>query len=104
LPMIPEAVIAVLAVGKLGAVYTPIFSGYGADAVGSRLADCEARLLVTADGFARRGKPLPMTATADEGLLAAPTVERVLVVLRTGSDVPFHPERDVWWDAAVTWA
>ncbi len=102
LPMIPEAVIAVLAVGKLGAVYTPIFSGYGADAVASRLADCEARLLITADGFSRRGKPVPMKATADEALAAAPSVERCLVVRRTGAEVAWGAARDVWWDAAVT--
>ena len=102
LPMIPEAAIAVLAVGKLGAIYTPIFSGYGADAVASRLADCSARLLVTADGFTRRGKPVPMKATADEALSRAPSVERCLVVRRTGADVSWIPERDTWWDAAVT--
>jgi acetyl-CoA synthetase len=102
LPMIPEAAIAVLAVGKLGAIYTPIFSGYGADAVASRLADCEARLLVTADGFARRGKPVAMKATADKALSRAPSVERCLVVRRTGGEVPWSPGRDVWWDAAVT--
>ena len=101
LPMIPEAVFAVLAVGKLGAIYTPIFSGYGADAVASRLADCEAKLLVTADGFARRGKPVAMKATADQALALAPAVERCLVVRRTGADVAWNTERDVWWDVAV---
>lgn len=101
LPMIPEAVVAVLAVGKLGAVYTPIFSGYGADAVASRLADCEAKLLITADGFARRGKPVPMKTTADQALDPAPSVERCLVVRRTGAEVPWNAERDVWWDEAV---
>ncbi|MEP7040033.1 MAG: AMP-binding protein [Chloroflexota bacterium] len=101
LPMIPEAVIAVLAVGKLGAIYTPIFSGYGADAVASRLADCDASLLITADGFARRGKPVAMKATADEALAHAPSVRRCLVVRHTGADVAWNEERDVWWDAAV---
>ena len=101
LPMLPEAAIAVLAVGKLGAVYTPIFSGYGADAVASRLADCGAKLLVTADGFARRGRPVPMKATADQALGMAPTVERCLVVRRTGAEAPWNVERDVWWDAAL---
>jgi acetyl-CoA synthetase len=104
LPMIPEAVISVLAVGKLGAVYTPIFSGYGAPAVASRLADCEARLLVTADGFWRRGKTVEMKAVADAALAEAPSVERCLVVRRLGeaaSEVPWTDGRDVAWDEAL---
>ena len=104
LPMIPEAVIAVLAVGKLGAAYTPIFSGYGAPAVASRLADCEARLLITADGFWRRGKPVAMKAVADAALAEAPSVERCLVVSRLGdaaAEGTWRPDRDVAWDEAL---
>jgi acetyl-CoA synthetase len=104
LPMVPEAVIAVLAVGKLGAVYTPIFSGYGAPAVASRLADCEARVLITADGFWRRGKTVGMKAVADAALAEAPSVERCLVVRRLGDDAgegTWRPDRDVAWDEAL---
>jgi len=104
LPMIPEAVIAVLAVGKLGSVYTPIFSGYGAPAVASRLADCEARLLITVDGFWRRGKEVAMKAVADAALAEAPSVERCLVVRRLGDaagEAAWTPDRDVAWDEAL---
>ena len=104
MPMIPETVIAVLAVGKLGAIYTPIFSGYGAPAVASRLADCGARLLVTADGFWRRGKQVAMKPVADAALADAPTVERCLVVRRLwadGGEVPWTRGRDVAWDEAM---
>jgi len=102
LPMIPEAAIAVLAAGKLGAVYTPIFSGYGAAAVASRLVDCGAKLLVTADGFWRRGRAVAMKQVADEALAGAPSVEHCLVVRRLGTDVAWSPPRDAWWDTAVT--
>src|SRR5207302_7367756 len=66
LPMSPEAAIATLAVVRIGAIYTPCFSGYGAGAVASRLQDCEAKVLVTADGFYRRGQVATMKETADE--------------------------------------
>jgi acetyl-CoA synthetase len=104
LPMIPEAVIAVLAVGKLGAVYTPIFSGYGAPAVASRLADCEAKLLVTADGFWRRGKVVDMKSVADAAAAEAPTVRHCLVARRLGAGagpLAWDPVRDIAWDEAL---
>ena len=99
MPMIPETVIAVLAVGKLGAVYTPIFSGYGAPAVASRLADCEAKLLVTADGFcaARQGR-CDMKSIADAALAAAPTGRALpgrAPHRDAAEDVPWTEGRDV---------
>ncbi len=104
LPMLVETVVAVLALGWLRAIYTPIFSGYGAPAVASRLADCEASVLITADGFLRRGKPVGLKEVADAALADAPSVRRVIVVRRLGEragEAPWDPERDRWWDEAL---
>ena len=99
LPMSPEAVVAVMACSKLGAVWLPIFSGFGADAIATRLKDAGAKLLITADGFPRRGKPVPMKEVADAALHAAPTVEHLLVWSRLGrEDLPWKEHRDVRWD------
>ncbi|HYN68702.1 MAG TPA: AMP-binding protein [Candidatus Eisenbacteria bacterium] len=103
LPMLPETAVAVLALGLLRAIFTPIFSGYGATAIASRLNDCEATVLITADGFFRRGAVVPLKETADEAVAMAPSVRRVLVVRRLGEQraaVPWDPERDRWWDEA----
>lgn len=97
MPMTPETVAATLAVNKLGAVYVPIFSGYGADAVACRLQDSGARFLFTADGFLRRGKPISMKETADAAVAQSPTVERVFVFPRLGRDLPLVDGRDVTW-------
>jgi len=101
LPMLPETVVAVLAVSRLGAILTPIFSGYAAPAIATRLADAGARVLITADGFLRRGAWVDLKVVADAAVAAAPTVERVLVVRRAGDalDVPWDEARDVWWTA-----
>jgi acetyl-CoA synthetase len=103
LPMLPETAIAVLALGLLRAIYTPIFSGYGAPAVASRLRDCEAMLLITADGFRRRGSAVRLKESADQAVAEVPSVRRVVVVRRLAEslDVPWHDERDVWWDDAM---
>ena len=101
LPMSPEAAIATLAVVKIGAIYTPCFSGFGAGAVASRLSDCEARLLITADGFHRRGQIVRMKETADEAVAQCPSVERVLVYRRLGREIPWTAGRDHWWHEAV---
>jgi len=97
LPMIPETVVAMLAIAKLGAVFIPVFSGYGAPAVASRLAAGDATVLITADGFYRRGKAVDMKGVADAAVAAAPTIERVIVVRRTGTDIPWTEGRDLWW-------
>jgi len=102
LPMLPETVVAVLAVSRLGAIFTPIFSGYAAPAIATRLTDCGARLLITADGFLRRGTWVDLKSVADAAVAAASTVERVLVVRRAGNalPLPWTGGRDAWWDAA----
>jgi acetyl-CoA synthetase len=99
LPTIPEAVVAFMACCSVGAVIVPIFSGFAAAAAGVRLADAEAKALICADGFYRRGAVVPMKETADEAVAAAPSVEHVVVVPRVGRpDVPMRSGRDVAWD------
>jgi acetyl-CoA synthetase len=101
LPMSPEAAIATLAVAKIGAIYTPCFSGFGAGAVASRLSDCEAKALITADGFHRRGQIVMMKETADEAVAQCPSVKTVLVYRRLGREIPWTGGRDRWWHEAV---
>lgn len=101
MPMIPEMVASILACGKIGAVYIPIFSGYGAEAVATRLRDGEAIVLITADGFYRRGKIVPMKEIADEACALAPVVQKTLVVRRVGRDVPERQGFDIWWHEIV---
>ena len=99
LPPTPEAVVAVMACSKLGAVWLPLFSGFGADAVAKRLEDAEATVLITADGFPRRGKVVPMKETADEAVDAGGSLRHVIVVDRLGrTDAPWDPRRDIRWD------
>ena len=101
MPMTPEAVIATLALSRIGAVYVPIFSGYAAAAVATRLADCGARVLFVADGFTRRGQTIEMKKIADEAVAQVKSVERVIVTRRLGHSVPWTAGRDLWWDDAV---
>jgi len=98
MPLTPEVAIATLACSKIGAIFTPVFSGYGAQAVAARLQDCEAKVLITADGFYRRGKLVPMKETADEATDLSPSVQHVIVHARANrSDLPWQAGRDHWW-------
>jgi acetyl-CoA synthetase len=96
MPMVPATVAALFAIAKLGAIFLPIFSGYAADAVAVRLADAGAVALITADGFTRRGREIPMKAIADDAVAQVPSVHTVVVCSRpVAPDFPMQPSRDV---------
>lgn len=104
MPMIPEAVIAMLACARLGAPHSVVFGGFSADALATRINDADARVVITADGGYRRGKPSALKPAVDEALTRPGTenVRSVLVVRRTGQeDVAWHEGRDVWWHEIV---
>ncbi|MEV7129373.1 acetate--CoA ligase [Streptomyces sp. NPDC093260] len=101
LPMIPEAVFAMLACARLGLPHSVVFGGFSPAALQSRIEDAEARLLITSDGQYRRGRAEPMKANTDEATRNTPCVEHVLVVRRTGTDVPWTDGRDLWWHELV---
>lgn len=100
MPMIPETVVAMLACARLGAPHTVVFGGFSSDALASRVTDCGAKVVITADGGYRRGAPSALKPAVDEAAAKAGIVEHVLVVRRTGQDVDWH-DRDVWWHEAV---
>jgi acetyl-CoA synthetase len=101
MPWIPEAAIGLLAAAYVGAIAVPAFSGYGPEALATRLDDARAKVLLTVDGVSRRGKIVNMKAVADEALRAAPSVTSVLVYERAGIAVPMQPGRDRSWSEAV---
>lgn len=101
MPMIPEAVVAMLACARIGAPHTVVFGGFSADALASRLDDCQAKVVVTADGGYRRGAASALKPAVDEALTKTDVVEKVLVVRRTGQDVSWNDEVDVWWHDVV---
>jgi acetyl-CoA synthetase len=101
LPMIPEAAIAMLACARVGAIHSVVFGGFSAEALRSRIEDAEAKLVITSDGGYRRGKAAALKPAVDDAVAASPSVEKVLVVRRTGQDVAFNDVKDVWWHELV---
>ncbi|MFL6127657.1 MAG: acetate--CoA ligase [Mycobacteriales bacterium] len=99
--MIPETVITMLACARLGAPHTVVFGGFSADALRSRIQDCDAKLVVTQDGGYRRGSPSSLKPAVDEALTQCPSVQKVLVVRRTGQDTAWTEGRDAWWHDLV---
>jgi acetyl-CoA synthetase len=101
MPMVPEIAIAFLAIIKNGGVILPLFSGYGATAVATRLADAGAKALFTSDGLYRRGRAVAIKPVVDEALTRAPSVEHVFVFPRVGLDIAWEEGRDLWWNDLV---
>lgn len=101
MPMTPEIVIALLAIAKIGGIILPLFSGYGVEAVTTRLADADAKALFTADGFFRRSRPVVMKTIADQAASRLPSLKHMIVSNRADLDVPMDPECDVWWQDLI---
>ncbi|WP_433212997.1 acetate--CoA ligase [Dactylosporangium sp. CS-047395] len=101
LPMIPEAAVAMLACARIGAAHSVVFGGFSADSLSGRIDDASAKIVITADGGFRRGKPSGLKSIVDEAVARTPSIEKVLVVRRTGQDVEWHDERDLWWHETV---
>jgi acetyl-CoA synthetase len=101
MPMVPEAAFAMLACARLGVIHTVIFGGFSSEAIKDRVNDCQARVIITADGGWRRGKIVELKSNVDRALAGTPSVEKVIVLKRTGQDVPMAEGRDIWWHDAV---
>ena len=101
MPMIPEAIVAMLACARIGAAHSVVFAGFSAEALRSRIDDAQAVLVITADGQNRRGSAMPLKSAVDEAVAETPSVRHVLVVRRTGGPVEWNTDRDVWWHDLV---
>jgi acetyl-CoA synthetase len=101
LPMIPEIAVAVLACARIGAVHSVIFGGFSPDSIAGRIHDSDSNLIVTSDEGVRGGRPIPLKANVDEALTKCPTVEKCIVIRRTGNDVGWVDGRDVWYHEAM---
>ena len=106
MPMIPEAAIAMLACTRIGAVHSIVFGGFSAESLKERTNDCGAKVILTADGYWRRGNIVPLKATTDEAVEGCPTVEKVVVLNRLGDKISITMQegRDIWWGDLVAQA
>jgi acetyl-CoA synthetase len=101
LPMIPEAMISMLACARIGAVHSVVFGGFSSEALRSRIEDASAKLVITSDGGYRRGTATALKPAVDEAVSVSPTIEKVLVVRRTGQEISWNADYDVWWHELV---
>ncbi|MBW4719778.1 acetate--CoA ligase [Saccharothrix obliqua] len=101
MPMVPEAIFSMLACARLGALHSVVFGGFSAEALRTRIEDSRAKLVITTDGQYRRGKPAPLKPAVDEAVANAASVEHVLVVKRTDTEIAWTDDRDIWWHDLV---
>ncbi|QIR96492.1 acetate--CoA ligase [Vibrio diabolicus] len=103
MPMVPEAAVAMLACTRIGAVHTVVFGGFSPEALSGRIIDSDAKVVITADEGVRGGRAVPLKKNVDEALTNpdVKTINKVLVLKRTGGDVEWHEHRDVWWHEAT---
>jgi acetyl-CoA synthetase len=101
MPMIPETVFAMLACARIGAPHSVVFAAFSSEALRSRIDDAGAKVLITVDGYNRRGAVANLKPNADGAVDGAESIEKVLVVRRTGHEVPWNADRDVWWHELV---
>src|SRR5438876_11207051 len=97
LPMIPEAVYAMLACARIGAIHSVVFGGFSPDSLAGRISDCKSNVVITADEGVRGGRKIPLKANADAAIAQAGGVDHVIVVRHTGAAVEMDPVRDVWY-------
>ncbi len=101
MPMIPETVVAMLACARIGAIHSVVFGGFSPDALAGRIQDCEGTVVITADEGVRGKRTIPLKENTDQAVANAPTVEKVVVVQRTGADIQMKEGRDVWYHEVV---
>jgi acetyl-CoA synthetase len=101
MPMIPEAVYAMLACARIGAVHSVVFAGFSAESLRDRINDARCKAVITADEGVRGKKTIPLKRMTDEAVMACPSIEHVFIVKRTNVKIPFYPPRDIWLDEAM---
>jgi acetyl-CoA synthetase len=97
MPMVPEAVAAMLACARIGAIHSVVFGGFSPDSIAGRIQDCDSNLVITADEGLRGGRKIPLKANVDKALESCPSVKNVIVFRRTGGKIDWHAGRDHWW-------
>ena len=104
MPMIPELAIAMLACARIGAIHSIVFAGFSANSLADRIIDAEAKMVITSDGGYRGSKIIPIKKIVDEAVSTCPTVEKVIVVQRTNSEIAFDDRIDLWWHECMAGA